>query len=153
MKAPKITPDMSNLKWHESNPHQVFNKWRALGDTVGVHTFFKGSRVKLFNFVPPSSLKATPDSSQSSKDPQLLTGEAVPGSLKYDKERQVLWIKSVPMPDVDPHHSWREKHGWIGVTHLQFEGRKVMDARSFYNGYIVKEKGEGSMQFQCAATQ
>lgn len=56
--APKITPAMLDLDWVNSDVRSIYNRWRAFGDTLGVHTYYSGMRLKVFKIEPPGMAAA-----------------------------------------------------------------------------------------------
>nr|XP_009679860.1 PREDICTED: methionyl-tRNA formyltransferase, mitochondrial [Struthio camelus australis] len=111
--APKITIAKSCIKWEEQTAVQVIQLHRAIGSMFPLQTLWKGSAVKLLDFVEVHNIPGFAD--------QVLNDRgAVPGSLLYHKLSQTLIARC--------------KEGWIGIKTVIL--KKKLTAVDFYNGYM-----------------
>ncbi|KAL6061705.1 Methionyl-tRNA formyltransferase [Balamuthia mandrillaris] len=118
-KAPKINPNMGVISWEGEarlrDSFELFTKWRAFGDTVGICTSFQDQTLRLNEVLPPFGYARSFDWNNEEEQKQrelpppkfLLPknkkeeeGEPV-GSIRYDKKNQVLWIKCCYSNDDD----------------------------------------------------
>jgi len=133
VKAPKIKPSDCWINWRESDPIRVYNKWRALSETRGVYTYYRGMRMKLIRLLPPFLPPDFPQADQAAPD-------VTPGTLFYDKGQRLLWIKCGNfIGGAGSDTTGNTSHcpvPWIACSHLQLEGKTVVDARSFFNGFL-----------------
>ncbi|XP_040426073.1 methionyl-tRNA formyltransferase, mitochondrial [Cygnus olor] len=111
--APKVSVAKSCIKWEEQTAAQVIRLHRAIGSMFPLQTLWKGSPVKLMNFVEVDNI---PDLA----DQVLNDDEAVPGSLLYHKVSQTLIARC--------------KEGWVGIKTVVL--KKKLRAVDFYNGYM-----------------
>ncbi|CCI11577.1 hypothetical protein ABG067_003604 [Albugo candida] len=124
-KAPKVRFEHGILSLKESAT-EIFQKWQALGDSVGVSVAFRGKRVKLCKIEIPSEEMIL-------KEQELLCGAFI-----FDTQIKALWLKCA-------------QNSWLLVFSLQQEDRKIGDALDFVNGYrlrnnIAKFEPVGSLQ-------
>ncbi|KAF1618475.1 Methionyl-tRNA formyltransferase, mitochondrial, partial [Eudyptes chrysolophus] len=111
--APKISIAKSCIKWEEQTAAQVIQLHRAIGSMFPLQTLWKGSTVKLLDFVEVDDVPGFAD--------QLLNDHgAVPGSLLYHKVSQMLIARC--------------KEGWVGIKTVVL--KKKLTAVEFYNGYM-----------------
>ncbi|XP_009278768.1 PREDICTED: methionyl-tRNA formyltransferase, mitochondrial [Aptenodytes forsteri] len=111
--APKISIAKSCIKWEEQTAAQVIQLHRAIGSMFPLQTLWKGSAVKLLDFVEVDNIPGFAD--------QLLDDHgAVPGSLLYHKVSQMLIARC--------------KEGWVGIKTVVL--KKKLTAVDFYNGYM-----------------
>lgn len=157
-RAPKIDGAMAQVHWERHQPRHVHNLWRALGHSLGVHTYFRSNRLKLVGVVPPYSATSSrrepcpawPIPESPTWPAAVSPGAAAPGQVEYDARRKLLWIKcaapsGVPAPegsaaneDAEAAESRRrEEEGWVAVREVQIEGRRVMGAAAFKNGFLA----------------
>jgi len=126
--AKKVSKGMGNIRWNQHTTQQIWNLWRALGDTVGIHTRFalNQHRLQLSKLTPPSTQPSYKNISEVQKLYQ-------PGMLKYDKNSQILFIRTID--------------GWIGCSELKEDARHAVTALSFVNGYRFKNQKDPSQQY------
>ncbi|NXO03940.1 FMT protein, partial [Rhinopomastus cyanomelas] len=111
--APKISVAKSCIKWEEQTAAEVIRLHRAIGSMFPLQTLWKGTTVKLMDFVEVDGIPG-------------FTGEipsdcgAVPGSLLYHKASQTLIARC--------------KEGWVGRETVVL--KKQLTAVDFYNGYM-----------------
>ncbi|XP_069722909.1 methionyl-tRNA formyltransferase, mitochondrial isoform X1 [Phaenicophaeus curvirostris] len=111
--APKISVAKSCIKWEEQTAAQIIRLHRAIGSMFPLQTLWKGSAVKLLDFVEVDNVPDIAD--------QILNGHgAVPGSLLYHKPSQTLVARC--------------KEDWVGIKTVIL--RKKLTAVDFYNGYM-----------------
>ncbi|NXD08027.1 FMT protein, partial [Nothocercus nigrocapillus] len=111
--APKITIAKSCVKWEEQTAVQVIQLHRAIGSMFPLQTLWKGSPVKLLDFVEVHNIPGFAD--------EILNDlGAVPGSLLYHKQSQTLIARC--------------KEGWVGINAVIL--KKKLTAADFYNGYM-----------------
>ncbi|KAF7239531.1 Methionyl-tRNA formyltransferase, mitochondrial [Varanus komodoensis] len=129
--APKVSAAMSCIQWEEQSAEQVLRMHRALGEVMPLQTLWKGTPVKLLDFV---QVEASPDFA----DRLAKEDEAVPGSLFYHKQLQTLVIRC--------------KDSWVGAKGIIL--KKKLSAADFYNGYLhpwferKSEMPSGKCRFQ-----
>ncbi|XP_031569274.1 methionyl-tRNA formyltransferase, mitochondrial-like [Actinia tenebrosa] len=109
--APKATKEIGFINWNEHTWLHVWRTWRALSTRVGVHTSWKGKKVRLVTM--------TSDTFEDNLDE---LEDALPGQPRFDKEKNILFIKC--------------KDGWAGFTSLQVECKSVISAKDFSNSYL-----------------
>lgn len=110
---------MGNIKWYQHSNEDIWRLWRALGDTIGIHTLynFNKQRIRLVTLKPP-------EFKISYANPEKFENLYSPGMLKYDIKQEILFIKCIK--------------NWIGCSELQLDGRKIINACSFVNGYKIR---------------
>ncbi|KAM9223938.1 methionyl-tRNA formyltransferase, mitochondrial isoform 2-T2 [Leptosomus discolor] len=111
--APKISIAKSCIKWEEQTAAQIIQLHRAIGSVFPLQTLWKGTAVKLRDFVEVENIPEFADQ-------MLNDGGAVPGSLLYHKMSQTLIARC--------------KEGWIGIRTVVL--KKRLTAVDFYNGYM-----------------
>ncbi|NXY81666.1 FMT protein, partial [Alcedo cyanopectus] len=111
--APKISITKSCVKWEEQTAAQIIQLHRAIGSMFPLQTLFKGTAVKLLDFVEVNNIPGFSD--QILNDPG-----AVPGSLLYHKASKTLIVRC--------------KEGWVGIKTVIL--KKQLTAVDFYNGYM-----------------
>nr|XP_009501263.1 PREDICTED: methionyl-tRNA formyltransferase, mitochondrial [Phalacrocorax carbo] len=111
--APKISIAKSCIKWEQQTAAQIIQLHRAIGSTFPLQTLWKGSTVKLLDFVEVDNIPGLADQ-------RLNDCGAVPGSLLYHKVSQTLLARC--------------KEGWVGIKTVVL--RKKLTAVDFYNGYM-----------------
>ena len=88
----------------------LYNKWRSLHEYLPCFTEYKNKRMNIINMSIPY---------------QEIESLSNVGEISYDKKRQVLLFGCGDGMA-------------IAVTHVQLEGKKVVDAKSFAHGHILK---------------
>ncbi|XP_075015887.1 methionyl-tRNA formyltransferase, mitochondrial [Calonectris borealis] len=111
--APKISIATSCIDWEEQTAAQIIQLHRAIGSMFPLQTLWKGSTVKLLDFVEVDNIPGFTD--------EILNDSgAVPGSLLYHKVSQTLIARC--------------KGSWIGIKTVVL--KKQLTAVDFYNGYM-----------------
>ncbi|NXD61831.1 FMT protein, partial [Eolophus roseicapillus] len=111
--APKISVAKSCVRWEEQTAAQVIQLHRAIGSMFPLQTLWKGTTVKLLDFVEVDDIPGFADQTFSDCG-------AVPGSLLYHKASQTLIARC--------------KEGWVGIKGVIL--KKKLTAVDFYNGYM-----------------
>lgn len=117
---------MGYIDWKNHTTKDIYRMWRALGDTVGIHTHFRhnNSTVKLTSILPPSTR-------MSYKNER--TEEYSYGMLRYDSKQELLFVRC--------------KDGWCCLSHLHVENHRVITAKEFALGYRFSNTREPSEEF------
>ncbi|NXH15758.1 FMT protein, partial [Bucco capensis] len=126
--APKISVAKSCIKWEEQTAAQVIQLHRAIGSMFPLQTLWKGTTVKLLDFVEVDNIPGLAD--------QMLKDQgAVPGSLVYHKASQTLIARC--------------KEGWVGIKTVLL--KKKLTAIDFYNGYMHSwfQQNSGRVHQEC----
>ncbi|XP_063911518.1 methionyl-tRNA formyltransferase, mitochondrial-like isoform X1 [Zophobas morio] len=111
--APKISPQLSHIKWEKMTSQEIYNLARALDGIFHVQTTWSGTLVKLINIE-----KAENDINENEN--------SQPGRVHYDKQNKVLRILCCD-------------NQFITVEKVGVVGKKIMTSVDFNNGYIKKE--------------
>ncbi|CAK4655194.1 hypothetical protein LEN26_008049 [Aphanomyces euteiches] len=121
-KAPKMKREHGIVQWTESTA-QLYNMWRAVGETFGVMASFAGKSVKLIHMhVPTNDQVAAFEAHLVDISPATLQA----GACLYDKATKALWVRATD--------------GWLVVTQLQVADRKIGQADEFANGHRLKPR-------------
>ncbi|KAE9099661.1 hypothetical protein PF010_g15121 [Phytophthora fragariae] len=118
-KAPKLTLKDGFIALNES-ASEVFHRWQALSNSVGLSVQFREKIVKLIEIRLPST-----EELQSVKADEAHNGPASTGAFFFEKKRQALWLRCA-------------KDSWLLITKLQQADRKIGTALDFCNGYRLK---------------
>lgn len=110
--APKVTPALAQVNWN-SSAIEVYNLYRALYSMKPLTTTWNSLQVKLIEIKISSDAVST--------EP--------PGTIEYFKIERYLKVIC---------GNGRS----ICVHRLGLEGKKVMTAAEFYNGFLGKTKGK-----------
>lgn len=110
--APKISAGTSCVKWEEQTSEQILRLYRAIGNIIPLQTLWMKNTIKLLDLIEVNSSVLA--------DPLLPGQAAVPGSVVYHKQSQMLLVCC--------------KDGWIGVRSVML--KKTLTATDFYNGYL-----------------
>ena len=117
--ARMLKPNDGDIDWENNSNIQVYNKWRAFGKKPGCFNYMPwpiGStnkkRVKIIEVKKPEIV--TLDGNNENFE--------LPGTVQYSKEKKVLEIRC--------------KNDIIECTKIQVEGKKPIDALTFFNGYL-----------------
>ncbi|TMW62232.1 hypothetical protein Poli38472_009725 [Pythium oligandrum] len=131
--APKIKLQDGFLTLDET-ADQIFHRWQALSDNVGISVRYKEKDVKLVEMQRPTAeqLEQVRDEErrvceQEANGNGSLTFPA--GSFFFEKKLKALWLKCAD-------------ESWLLLTKLQQADRKVGDALDFANGYRLKRSLE-----------
>ncbi|XP_001605224.2 methionyl-tRNA formyltransferase, mitochondrial [Nasonia vitripennis] len=114
--APKITPEISFIKWNEMTAEQVYNLQRGL---LGIHplrTYFNNQVIKLLD------IKAIPESTKVN-----CLREKEPGLAIYDKKNKILYVSC-------------QENSWISVGTVIIPGHRPKSATDFGTGFILNRK-------------
>ncbi|XP_018427747.1 PREDICTED: methionyl-tRNA formyltransferase, mitochondrial [Nanorana parkeri] len=106
--APKVSAAVSCVRWEEQTPEEVMRLERAVGFVMPLQAVWKGSPIKLLNFVE------VPDSLISSDFSRA------PGTIRYLPGPEILVVRC--------------KDGWVGIRTVKL--KKNLSAKDFYNGYL-----------------
>jgi len=129
--APKISTELSYIRWEDQNCIQLDRLHRAIGEKIGLHTYFDGKLVKL--------LDITFLAKRECEEIDKITEDAfVPGRSWYDRKTKQLFIKC--------------KDGWINVSRLQVQYKKPIRPVDFYNAYMVDRKKTGDFKDHFSST-
>ncbi|KAL2300715.1 hypothetical protein Nmel_013602 [Mimus melanotis] len=111
--APKISIARSCIKWEEQTAVQIIQLHRAIGSMFPLQTLWKGTTVKLLDFVEVDNIPGFSDQT-------LNDCGVVPGSVLFHKMSQTLIARC--------------KEGWVGIKTVVL--KKKLTAVDFYNGYM-----------------
>mmetsp|Transcript_19985 Transcript_19985/g.25951 ORF Transcript_19985/g.25951 Transcript_19985/m.25951 type:complete len:344 (+) Transcript_19985:108-1139(+) len=116
LRAPKIKPRDSNIRWGEQTAKQAVDLWRGIGEQIGIFSGYGGKRVRLRSISPVSAAEF-----------RQIPAKSVPGHIHLERvhKKNRIAIKCM--------------EGWIECTSFQFDGRKIIDANSFANGFLKKD--------------
>ncbi|EGZ07199.1 hypothetical protein PHYSODRAFT_565252 [Phytophthora sojae] len=118
-KAPKLTLKDGFIGLDESAT-EIFHRWQALSNSVGVCVQFREKVVKLIEVRLPLT-----EELQSVEADEARNGPAPTGTFFFEKKRQALWLRCA-------------KDSWLLITKLQQADRKIGTALDFCNGYRLK---------------
>ncbi|NWU61391.1 FMT protein, partial [Pterocles burchelli] len=126
--APKISVAKSCIKWEEQTAAQIIQLHRAIGSMFPLQTLWKGTTVKLLDFVEVDNIPGFTD--EVLNDPG-----AVPGSVLYHKVSQTLMARC--------------KEGWVGIKTVIL--KKKLTPVDFYNGYMHSwfQQDSGTVHEEC----
>lgn len=82
--APKIYKELGYIRWEKHKVEDIFLLWRALGQSVGVHTGFTqtgSQRVRLWKILAPGM--ASPPTSATGYVPGMIKMQLKPGMNFY----------------------------------------------------------------------
>ncbi|KAJ3236842.1 hypothetical protein HDU81_010308 [Chytriomyces hyalinus] len=113
--ARKIETAMSAIDWAAMSREGIYCRHRALGYKTPLYCQFREKRVQIL--------------SMTLQNPTMeLPADASPGSLVYDKEASIVFVKC--------------QDGWIGVDSLKVAGKKDLNAKAFFNGYQLTSRDQ-----------
>ncbi|KAL7681697.1 putative methionyl-tRNA formyltransferase, formyl transferase-like domain superfamily [Plasmopara halstedii] len=118
-KAPKLKFKDGLISFKET-ARDIFHRWQALSNSVGVNVYFRGNVVKLVEIQLPMDQEL-----DFVKADEARNGVAAIGTFFFEKNRQVIWLRC-------------ENFSWLKVLSLQQAGRKVGTALDFCNGIRLK---------------
>ncbi|KAG7377549.1 hypothetical protein PHYPSEUDO_011501 [Phytophthora pseudosyringae] len=118
-KAPKLTFKDGVISLDES-ANDIFHRWQALSNSVGVSVQFREKVVKLIEVRLP-----TAEELESVEADEARNGPADVGVFFFEKKRQALWLRCA-------------NDSWLLLTKLQQSDRKIGAALDFCNGYRLK---------------
>lgn len=113
-RAPKVKSSWGQIVWAEMEAKEIYNRWRAVGESVGCWAQYQDKKVKLIHIICPESplvQDVLPEENNKHK----------PGTMLLNKKHGVLSIKAA-------------KDSWVHCSQLQFESRRVLSALDFANG-------------------
>ncbi|DAZ94926.1 TPA: hypothetical protein N0F65_012643 [Lagenidium giganteum] len=119
-KAAKIKLEDGYLQLHET-ANQVFHRWQALSDSVGVSVTFKDTAVKLTEVRHPTAEELVVAQQEEAASSSVFPA----GAFFFDKKLNALWLKC-------------SNNTWLLVTKLQEANRRIGDARDFANGHRLQ---------------
>ncbi|KAF0689115.1 Aste57867_19387 [Aphanomyces stellatus] len=117
-KAPKMKREHGLVTWHESTT-ELYNMYRAVGETFGVVASHCSLPIKLIKMRLPSSEELTALHT-------ILNDVPAPGSYLYDKPLKALWVKTVD--------------GWVIVSQVQPANKSICTAMDFANGQRLQAR-------------
>lgn len=123
--APKITPAITNVNWTQLSAEHVYRRFRALFGFKHLNTKFQNKTIHLVDVKLPT-LKELPA--------HLASVER--GSFLYDRNKRCLII-----------HCADNTH--LEVHKLRVEGKKVMTATDFNNGFLKQIDSTKVLSFIC----
>lgn len=120
--AHKLNPVNARVCWEQQTPGDIDRQYRALSELFGLRSVWKGQSVRLNEMVSLIDMEA--------QDIHLALQNAFPedemtvrpGIAFYFDARDILCIRC--------------KNGWVGFHSITV--RKLMSAKSFYNGYLSR---------------
>ncbi|XP_078040849.1 methionyl-tRNA formyltransferase, mitochondrial isoform X2 [Augochlora pura] len=112
--APKITSKIASVKWNEMSARNIYNLHRALMGLYPLSTRFINKTVKLYDITVTDESIAT----------KFI--DKAPGMVMYDEVNDALIIKC-------------KNEGCIWVKNIGIQGKPVMSANDFNNGYIASK--------------
>jgi len=115
--APKLKKTIADVDWNKLTKKEIYRIYRAVGNQFPLRVEWKGKPLALTSLAPEST--ATPDFQSS---------DAVPGDVVYHPPSKLLYAQS-------------RDGEWVGVSHLGFPTKKVLNAAGFANGYGVRKHG------------
>jgi methionyl-tRNA formyltransferase len=176
--APKLSMDESTIDLGNFTAREVYNKWRAFYGWPELHSFFQMKKLyKLDSLVSTTSSEVSEviDHDEISdfsrikltsliEIPLITMQQQYPSVLKEfqqqsrNSSRKVVFTKyhENPSKDFVGILQCKEQTSFLGILSVQPDGKKTMDARSFYNGYkgklemrwLTKEEMEKKMAKQ-----
>lgn len=112
--APRVSRADARVLWREHGVEQIWHRYCALGGSFGgLHTQWRGRRLKLVEIVAPDELTV------ATTTPALQA--ARPATVVYDRASALLLARC--------------RDGWIGVRRVCVEGKSAVSARQFAAGY------------------
>ncbi|KAG1708129.1 hypothetical protein DVH05_024812 [Phytophthora capsici] len=118
-KAPKLT-FKDGLVSSNDSANDIFHRWQALSNSVGVNVQFREKVVKLIEIRLPTAEELLSVEADENRN-----GPAEAGIFFFEKKRQALWLRCA-------------NNSWLLITKLQQADRKVGAAIDFCNGYRLK---------------
>ncbi|KAL5288911.1 MTFMT family protein [Megaselia abdita] len=118
--APKVTPSLTEISWNTQSSKQVYDLFRSLFSYKELTTRFKKLSVKIVELrliEKTESTVRTTESSNQTVNP--------PGTVEYVKSKKALRV-------------FCADGGFVEVTKLKVDGKKVMSAGDFNNGFLKK---------------
>ncbi|CAI5703572.1 unnamed protein product [Peronospora effusa] len=118
-KAPKVMFKDGFISFDDSAT-DIFHRWQALSNSVGISVQFREKMVKLIEVRLPSD-----EELQNVQADESRNGPATTGTFFFEKKRQVLWVRCAD-------------DSWLLISKLQQADRNVGAALDFCNGYRLK---------------
>ncbi|XP_065060873.1 methionyl-tRNA formyltransferase, mitochondrial-like [Rhopilema esculentum] len=125
--APKINKDLSYIKWDTDSSSYIDRLHRAIGHKIGLHTLFAG---KLIRLVDVTVLRKE----ECKTFERRVEISCNAGEAWFDRKTKELFIKCTD--------------GWLKVSRLQMQYKKVVSAADFYNAYMVDRRTKGIIHNQ-----
>ncbi|XP_011203567.2 methionyl-tRNA formyltransferase, mitochondrial isoform X2 [Bactrocera dorsalis] len=110
--APKITSTITNVNWSQLSAEQLHRRFRALFGFKHLNTRFQNKNIQVIDVKLPA-VKELPAS--------LANAEC--GSFLYDRNKRLLLVRCADNTHLEIHQ-------------LRVEGRKIMTATEFNNGFL-----------------
>eukprot|EP00002_Diphylleia_rotans_P009958 TRINITY_DN2031_c0_g1_i3.p1 TRINITY_DN2031_c0_g1~~TRINITY_DN2031_c0_g1_i3.p1 ORF type:complete len:316 (+),score=67.41 TRINITY_DN2031_c0_g1_i3:634-1581(+) len=111
-RAPKVTTEMGALMWNSDEFLDIYARYKAFSENMGVFTHFQGKRIKIIEMIPASP-EAELDNTLS---------KLGPGHILYWSRTKQLFVVT------------KDKK-CFQLIQLQVEGRKALSAVEFANGF------------------
>ncbi|XP_067619426.1 methionyl-tRNA formyltransferase, mitochondrial isoform X2 [Eurosta solidaginis] len=112
--APKITSAITEVNWSQISAEQLYRRFRALFGFKHLNTIFQKKAVQLISVKLPD---------KESADGPLANAEC--GRFLYDRNRCCLLVRCAENSIVEVHQ-------------IRIEGKKIMSAMDFNNGFLKK---------------
>lgn len=120
--AHKLNPINARVNWEMQSPSDIDRQYRALSELFGLKSRWRNLSVRLNDMIPLEDMSAGDicDALDDVFPDHLMTVR--PGIAFYHNKREILCIRC--------------KDGWVGFQNITI--KKLMTAKSFYNGYLSK---------------
>lgn len=112
--APRVTDSMAEINWTQMTGKYIFNLYRALYSFKHLTTTWQKQNVQIFEIENCDNLISEPNWDASR-----------PGTITFVKNENSLHVKCAD-------------GSIVKIIKLQLEGRKMLLARDFNNGYLKK---------------
>lgn len=125
--APKVDKKPELVRWHEQTAMEIFNLYRAFFSFKSLVTNWQEIPMKLISI----SIREVTSSNQLN-----VLQDKMPGSFLFHKQERCLIVKCA-------------QDTFLNVLSIGIEGRRIMSALDFYNGFIRKRpKSPETTKFQ-----
>ncbi|XP_076749431.1 methionyl-tRNA formyltransferase, mitochondrial-like [Xylocopa sonorina] len=114
--APKVTSEISLIKWTEMSAKNVHDLYRALLGLYPLTSSYENTKIKIFDITKIESESIA----------KMFEGE-LPGMVIYHKKSKTLIIKC-------------KDESFVSVKKIAVQGKPSMTALDFYNGFISGKK-------------
>jgi methionyl-tRNA formyltransferase len=142
-RAPVVPSSKSEVQWGTHSASDVYNMWRAFGTKPGVRTTFKGKVVRLLTLSRVLHDAEESDSNESESEHECNERD---NECSAAPDYQDLEPGTIVVDSREPAKS-RGRGGLfvvcqdkqvVRVTALQFEAKRAVEAKDFYNGHLGK---------------
>lgn len=110
--APKITTAITNVIWSQLSAEQIHRRFRALFGFKHLNTRFQNKNIQLIDVKQPAV-----------QELPLPLDNMECGSFLYDRNKRLLLVRCAD-------------NTYLEVHQLRVEGKKVMTATDFSNGFL-----------------